>query len=204
MGMVTTPVGGSARDSPWRVGLGVRAELRVHATMSDPVLHIVDVTVSTPGISFEEFFEREKTGLFGALCLVTRDRHQAEELSQDAFLAVYERWDRVAVMENPSGYLYRIAMNAFRSWNRRATMAARRTVGLAAASDPIGEIEAHDAVLRVLAPLTERQRAAVVLVDLLGYPSDEAGRILGIRAATVRTHVSRAHAELRSSAGEGR
>jgi DNA-directed RNA polymerase specialized sigma24 family protein len=42
----------------------------------------------------------------------------------------------------------------------------------------------------------------VVLIDLLGYSSEEAGDILGIRAATVRTHVARAHADLRTWVGE--
>jgi DNA-directed RNA polymerase specialized sigma24 family protein len=36
--------------------------------------------------SFEAFFEADKTGLYSALCLVTRDRHEAEELTQDAFV----------------------------------------------------------------------------------------------------------------------
>jgi DNA-directed RNA polymerase specialized sigma24 family protein len=45
---------------------------------------------------FEAFFEREKERLFQALCLVTRNRFEAEELAQYAFLSVYERWDRAS------------------------------------------------------------------------------------------------------------
>jgi hypothetical protein len=33
-----------------------------------------------PG-SFESFFQSHKAGLYSALCLVTRDRHEAEELT---------------------------------------------------------------------------------------------------------------------------
>jgi DNA-directed RNA polymerase specialized sigma24 family protein len=39
-------------------------------------------------VDFEVFFDREKAGLFRALCLVTRNRFEAEELTQEAFLAV--------------------------------------------------------------------------------------------------------------------
>jgi RNA polymerase sigma-70 factor, ECF subfamily len=39
------------------------------------------------------------------------NRAEAEELAQDAFLKVWERWDRVADIEEPVGYLYRTAMN---------------------------------------------------------------------------------------------
>ncbi|HXJ67174.1 MAG TPA: sigma factor, partial [Actinomycetota bacterium] len=76
--------------------------------------------------SFEEFFDREKGALFGALALVTRNRHEAEELTQDAFVRLLERWDRVGEMDDPRGYLYRTAMNTFRSRYRRAVTAAKR------------------------------------------------------------------------------
>jgi RNA polymerase sigma factor (sigma-70 family) len=150
-------------------------------------------------LEFGSFFEEERSKLFRALCLVTRNRFEAEELTQDAFLAVYERWDRVGEMDDPAGYLYRTAMNAFRSWHRRSTLAAKRAIGLTRSDDSIEQLEEDDAVVRALAPLTARQRAAVVLIDLMGYSSDEAGRMLGIRASTVRTHVERAHHDLRAT-----
>jgi hypothetical protein len=90
-------------------------------------------------------------------------------------------------MEDPSGYLYRTAMNAFRSWHRRSALAAKRTIGLTRGDESIAMIDEQDAVVRSLEPLSPRQRAAVVLIDLLGYSSEEAGRMMGIRASTVRT-----------------
>ena len=149
-------------------------------------------------VDFEVFFDREKAGLFRALCLVTRNRFEAEELTQDAFLAVYERWDLVGTMEDPSGYLFTTAMNAFRSWHRRSALAAKRTIGLTRADYSIAMIDDQDAVVRTLQPLSARQRAAVVLIDLLGYSSEEAGRMLGIRASTVRTYAERAHRDLKA------
>lgn len=149
-------------------------------------------------VEFEAFFEREKERLFQALCLVTRNRFEAEELAQDAFLSVYEHWDRVAEMDDPTGYLYRTAMNAFRSWHRRSALAAKRALGLTRADDAISQIEEQDVVIRALASLTARQRAAVVLIDFMGYSSEEAGRMLGIRASTVRTHAERAHRDLKA------
>ena len=44
-----------------------------------------------------------------------------------------------------------------------------------------------------------RQRAAVVLTDLLGFPSTEAAQMLGIRASTLRMHTSRARAALKGT-----
>jgi RNA polymerase sigma-70 factor (ECF subfamily) len=149
--------------------------------------------------SFEDFFEQEKAGLFGVLCIVTRNRHEAEELTQEAFVRVLERWDRVGSMEDPRAYLYRTAMNAFRTGYRRAVLATKRTLGMSRPDDAIADVDARDTTMRVLATLSPRQRAAVVLTDLLDFPSEEAARMLGIRASTVRMHVSRAHAALKET-----
>lgn len=149
--------------------------------------------------TFEDFFQGEKARLYSTLCLVTHDRHEAEELTQDAFVRVLERWDRVREMSEPRAYLHRTAMNLFRSRYRRSLLAARRALGSAPHDDGIDEVDAMDATVRALAGLSPRQRAAVVLIDLLGYPSEEAARMLGIRASTVRMHASRAHAALKDT-----
>ena len=44
-------------------------------------------------------------------------------------------------------------------------------------------------LVQALASLTPRERAAVVLTDVLGYSSEEAGRWLHIKPVTVRTGV---------------
>ncbi|HYT79636.1 MAG TPA: sigma-70 family RNA polymerase sigma factor [Actinomycetota bacterium] len=149
--------------------------------------------------TFEALFEAERDGLFGALVLITGDRHEAEELAQDAFLAVWERWDRVGAMDNPTGYLYRTAMNVFRKRRRRAALAVRRAVGLIHAEDAFAAADARQMVARALAGLSRRQRAALVLTELLGFTSDEAGRALGITPVTVRVLASQGRATMKHS-----
>ena len=83
-------------------------------------------TEAPPPGTFEEFFRAEHARLFRAMYLVTGSSHESDELAQEAFLKVWERWDRVREMEEPRGYLYRIAMNTFRSRLHQATRAARR------------------------------------------------------------------------------
>jgi len=152
--------------------------------------------------AFETFFERDHAGLYGALWLITRNRHEAEEIMQDAFLKLLERWDRVSGLDDPTGYLYRTAMNALRKRHRRAKLALRRAVHLTAVDNDLELIESREAVVRTLAPLNPSQRAAIVLTNLLGYTSDEAASILGINPGTVRTLASRGRTELRKRAGE--
>ena len=154
-------------------------------------------------ISFEDFFRETHTALFRALSLVTGSRQEAEDVMQVAFMKVFERWDRVAAMENPDGFLYRVAMNEFRSRYRRAKRAIRRAITSAPSDEAFEEaIEDRDVVIRALRELVPRQRAAIVLTALLEYSSEEAGELLGIDAATVRTLGSRARASMRKRVGD--
>jgi DNA-directed RNA polymerase specialized sigma24 family protein len=56
--------------------------------------------------------------------------------------------------------------------------------------------------VRALAELTPRQRIGVVLVDLLDLSSEEAARVMGIEAATVRVLVSQGRGALKRNAGD--
>lgn len=152
--------------------------------------------------SFDDFFELEHERLLGALYLVTGNLQEAEDLMQDAFVKVLQRWEVVQSLTDPTGYLYRTAMNAFRTRYRRGRMAIRRMASVTRReSDPFNEVEVQESVRIALAALTPRQRAAIVLTELLGYPPSEAARALGIKASTVRALTSQARASLRMSLG---
>jgi RNA polymerase sigma-70 factor (ECF subfamily) len=153
-------------------------------------------------LSFEAFFEAEARTLFRRLCAVTGNSAEAEEIMQDAFLALWERWDRIDSIRDPTAYLYRTAMNVFRKRSRRATLALRRVLSPGAEPAPFAEIDMQQDVVAALAELTPRQRAALVLTDVMDYSSEEAGRALGISAGTVRGLASRARATLRRQVGE--
>jgi RNA polymerase sigma-70 factor (ECF subfamily) len=150
-----------------------------------------------PG-TFEEFFEVERDRLFRVLCLITGSRHEAEEIAQDAFVAMWERWDRLDAVDDLPGYLHRTAINAFRKRYRRSRVALRHAVGAAPVLDVFEAVDARLVVGRALQDLTPRQRAAVVLTELLGYTAEAAGKELGIRASTVRALSFQARSALRS------
>lgn len=153
-------------------------------------------------IDFEDLVHTEHVGLYGALCLIIRDRGEAEDVMQEAFLKVWERWDRVQEMEHPAGYLYRTALNLHRKRMRRASVAIRRAVGLGPSQDALADVETRDAVVRALGTLTPRQRESVVLVDLLDYTSEEAAEFMGVAAATVRVLASQGRAAIRENVGD--
>jgi RNA polymerase sigma-70 factor (ECF subfamily) len=156
--------------------------------MVDPTV-VPDVTLGGLEAAriFEDFYADEARTLFRRLWLVTGSRSEAEELMQDAFVQVWERWDRVGSMEDPTGYLYRTAMNLFRKRYRRALLAVQRTVRVAPPADDFADADDRQVVRHILAALPPRQRAALVLTEMLGFSSKEAGRALGVTDATIRS-----------------
>ena len=164
-------------------------------------------------LSFEGFYLANERRLYRALYVLTSSRDEAEDLAQHAFCRVWERWDRVATLDDPTGYLFRTAFNAHHSATRRAVRAARRVVEVMALATPAHAPEPadlaadRDHVARSLAQLTPRQREALVLTQLLDCDASHAARIMRIRPATVRVLVSQARTVLarpaRPDAGPG-
>ena len=144
--------------------------------------------------SFESFYEAESRTLFRRLWLVTGNRAEAEEIMQDAFLKLWERWDRFQQVDDPTGYLYRTAMNVFRRRYRRGVMAAKSAVGVGPGVDEFAAADERHVVRKALAKLSPRQRAALVLTEMLGFSAKEAASALGVRASTVRALASQGRA----------
>ena len=152
-------------------------------------------------VDFEGFFREHYATLARALLLLTRDPGAAENLAQEAMARVYERWDRVAAMDSPDGYLYRTAMNLNRKRLRRLAVRARRVFAATPDRDALAAVEDRNQVLDMLGTLPEGQREALVLVDWLGLETEEAARVLGIAAVSVRSRLHRGRSALRERFG---
>jgi hypothetical protein len=90
---------------------------------------------------FDTFVEDEHERLYKALYFVTGSREDAEDLAQDAFLKLWERWDEIDRISDPTGYLFRVALNGFRMRRRRAAIALRRLAPVPAERDEFAEAE---------------------------------------------------------------
>jgi RNA polymerase sigma factor (sigma-70 family) len=148
-------------------------------------------------LDFEEFYRTEFPGLVRSMFLLVPDVEEAQELAQEAMVRVYERWDKVSVMESPGGYLYRVATNLNRRRIRSLAVRARGLLTLGVA--PHGEMDpARGDLSDAISSLSVRLREAFMLVDWFGMSSEEAARILHIAPASVRSRVHRARRVLRA------
>jgi RNA polymerase sigma-70 factor, ECF subfamily len=170
----------------------------VHAEGDTADLPAQGDALAKPG-SFDDFFLDEHERLFRALFFVTGNRYDAEELMQDAFLKLWEQWPSIDQLDDVTAYLFRIALNGFRMRARRARTAARRVVFETPTADPFADVDLREDLRRMLLGLSERQRSALVLTEILGYTSEQAGQIMGIRPTTVRVLASQGRAALRAT-----
>jgi RNA polymerase sigma-70 factor (ECF subfamily) len=153
-------------------------------------------------LDFESFFRAEYRSLCQALVLLVGDAFEAEELAQETMTKVLERWDRVGTMDSPAGYAYRTALNLQRKRIRRLAVRAKRRFALVPAADIGTDASDRQDVHRALQTLPEGQRAALILVDWLDMDTEEAGRVLGLKPASVRVRLHRARSALRDALGE--
>ena len=102
---------------------------------------------------------------------------------------------KVIAMENPLGYLYRVAQSKSRShvrWRSRATFPSRFP-------DIVHEdMQLHD-TLQMLAGLKPDQRVCVLLVHAFGWTYAEVAELLGVTRSVVNHHVHRGLTHLRQS-----
>jgi RNA polymerase sigma factor (sigma-70 family) len=152
-------------------------------------------------LSFEGLFLDVHDRLYRALYFITGSSADAEELMQDAFLKLWERWDRIENIDDPVAYLFRSALNGFRMRMRRTRMVARRLMPVASNRDAFDDVNVREDVRRMLRGLPPRQRAAIVLTKIFGYSSEQAALIMRIRPTTVRALASQGRAALRGDIG---
>jgi RNA polymerase sigma factor (sigma-70 family) len=141
--------------------------------------------------------------LVGALTIRVGDRRIAEELAQEALARAWSDWARVSVMENPTGWVYRVGFNLAASHWRRAV--ARRRVERAGRTDePALHLMTAEAIaLRAaIAELSDQQQRVVILRYYAGLDVAATAEALGVSTGTVKTQTARAMARLRRSLGD--
>ena len=156
-------------------------------------IRVADVVTDVEKASFEAFFAAEWPRLYRALLLLTGSKEEAEDVAQAALLKLLERWDRLDHEADLDGYLFRTALNGYRTLYRRTRLAAKRVLAPGRAGcDPFEQVAERERAVRLLLGLTRRQREAMVLTGIEGFDYQQTAAVLGVKESTVRSLVAQA------------
>jgi RNA polymerase sigma-70 factor, ECF subfamily len=163
------------------------------------------ITASTP---FDEVVRSHSAFVYRVAYSLTKDRHEAEDLTQDVFVRVF---GKLAAYRpgNFNGWLYRITVNLFRDQVRRRPRVVFEPLheNLPLERMPVRpgpEQVVTDRVLeadlqRALEDLCPDNRAVIVLRDIDGLSYDEIAAALGVNRGTVGSRICRGRAQLRAA-----
>lgn len=160
----------------------------------------MDRPVWTADAALEQLYAAHWRQLVRLSVLLVRDQGLAEEIVQDAFVAVHGRWSRLRDPENALAYLRQAVVNRSRSALRHRAVVARHAASVRAVDtpDPTPDTDRREAVLDALRALPDRQREVLALRYYLDLSEAEIADTLGISRGAVKSHASRGAAALRA------
>jgi RNA polymerase sigma-70 factor (sigma-E family) len=153
--------------------------------------------------SAERYVEAALPRLMGAALSLTGNRHDAEDLVQDTLAKVLLHWRRVEQADSVDAYVRKVMVNTFVSGKRRRS--SREVVshdlvtsdGAGAVASPAGATEDRDQMWQLLATLSPRQRAVLVLRYYDDLPDAAIAEVLGCSPVSVRVTAHKGMARLR-------
>jgi RNA polymerase sigma-70 factor (sigma-E family) len=164
---------------------------------------------SSAGPGFAEAYVVHRAGLVKLAAFIVGDRATGEDVVQDVFTRLHQRWDMIADPDDPLPYLRTAVVNGCRSAIRRRGRALRHAVH-DSPSPPLSTEESvllsedRQQVLAALAGLSRRRREVLVLRFYVGLSEAEIAATLGISAGTVKSTAARGLAALARALRETR
>ena len=143
--------------------------------------------------SFEDFYAAEYSGVVRLAVALTGRTDVAEELAQESFVAAYRRWSRVSGLEDPAGWVRRVATNRCVSSGRRYVTELRLLTRLGQERPAVsgGDQVVDDELWTVVRGLPRRQAQVLALAFVEDRSVADIAGLLGCGEETVRTHLRR-------------
>ena len=159
----------------------------------------VHLTSVSDEAAFTEFYSVTRPKIVGALAVNIGDRDLAVEATDEALARAFQRWSKVTDLDNPGGWVYRVALNWATSVLRTRRRRSSRPLFTEGSVDPPTARE--PALMQAMAKLEDGQRAVVTCRYLMDWSVSETADALGIREGTVKSRLHRGLAVLRAELG---
>jgi RNA polymerase sigma-70 factor (ECF subfamily) len=160
--------------------------------------------------AFDQIIVNHQRKILSLAWRMLGNREDARDAAQETFLRVYRSFGKFDPAQDFNGWLYRIAVNVCHDLARKRRVnhySLEAEVESGAMAEPASpddtesaalRAQEHAILLRALATLPEKERAAIVLRDMEGLATEEVARILGSSPTTVRSQICAARVKLKA------
>jgi RNA polymerase sigma-70 factor (sigma-E family) len=170
--------------------------------MSEPTTHDPPSSWSADE-AVTQLYSGHYASLVRLATMLLGDQGRAEEVVQDAFVALHGRWGRLADPDRAVAYLRTSVLNGARSALRRRSVAARHEPAppppVESAERTAVAAEERRELLAALDGLSDRQREVLLLRYYLDLSEADIAAALRISRGAVKTHSSRGISALRTA-----
>jgi RNA polymerase sigma-70 factor (sigma-E family) len=157
---------------------------------TDALIRAEDAAVAVGAL-----YQTMAVGLIRLAYVILGDRQAAEDVVQDAFCNLFQRWDHLSHVQGAEYYVRVAVLNACRSALRRRAIRSRRVLYELPAPSVEAAIlgsEERDELIRAVDRLPRRQRETLILSYYLDLPDDEIATLMGVGMSSVRSARHRA------------
>jgi RNA polymerase sigma-70 factor, ECF subfamily len=163
-------------------------------------------------VAFEELMKHAEKRVMHLTWRMLGNEADARDAAQEVFLRVYKYLGRFKQDQPFFAWVYQITLNVCRDFAKKRRQYSTQFISLenggneasyvlcddeADAEETLIRAQERELIMRAVATLPERERAAILLRDLEGLSTDEVAHIMNSTATTVRSQISSARQKIR-------
>jgi len=187
----------------------------ISTQIPESLARLIERAAAGDMVAFEEIMKHSEKRVMRMTWRMLGNEADARDAAQEVFLRVYKYLGRFKQDQPFFAWVYQITLNVCRDIARKRQQYNTQFISLdngneaasvisdtqADAEETLIRVQERELMLRAIATLPERERAAILLRDLEGFSTDEVAHIMRSTATTVRSQISSARQKIRVYCG---
>jgi len=183
----------------------------ISTQIPESLARLIERAAAGDMVAFEEIMKHSEKRVMRMTWRMLGNEADARDAAQEVFLRVYKYLGRFKQDQPFFAWVYQITLNVCRDIARKRQQYNTQFISLdngneaasvisdtqADAEETLIRVQERELIMRAIATLPERERAAILLRDLDGFSTDEVARIMRSTATTVRSQISSARQKIR-------
>jgi len=187
----------------------------ISTQIPESLARLIERAAAGDMVAFEEIMKHSEKRVMRMTWRMLGNEADARDAAQEVFLRVYKYLGRFKQDQPFFAWVYQITLNVCRDIARKRQQYNTQFISLdngneaasvisdtqADAEETLIRVQERELMLRAIATLPERERAAILLRDIEGFSTDEVAHIMRSSATTVRSQISSARQKIKVYCG---